>query len=246
MADAPRPDENCPPSVPGREQLRNFAEVAFVLLLVPFLGSLAVVLLRVNLEDGIGGTELLLVKCVEIPLSLLILAGVLRLRGQGFAQIGWRFPARERSADIKRGAAAVLPLLILAAGVSAALQAGGFDSTMPFVIDGFGEIMAFMAAGILAGGIAEEILFRGFIFERLETLFPRGRKASTVQAAFLTSLAFALPHAYEGSAAVGAILVVAFCLQLLYLASGRRLLAPMLCHALFNTVQIGLLASLSA
>ena len=95
----------------------------------------------------------------------------------------------------------------------------------------------------MAGGVVEELLYRGFVFQQLESILPARGASRLMQATVLTAMLFALPHGYEGSAAVGAILVIAIALQLLYLRSGRRLLAPMVCHAAFNALQIALLAS---
>jgi membrane protease YdiL (CAAX protease family) len=223
--------------------LRTFAEIATVILAMPMFGYLGMVLFGFDFSERIHGSELLLVKCVEVPLSLLVLAALLWTRGERFSDLGWRFPRSQMGSDLRLGVAAVLPLLLLAAGVSAVLKSLDLDATLPFVLDTTGEVLALIAAGVLAGGISEEIVFRGFIFRRLERSFGPRSKRGTVLAALITSLAFALLHAYEGPAAVGAIFIVAAGLQVLYLVSGRRLLAPMVCHALFNTVQIGLLAS---
>jgi membrane protease YdiL (CAAX protease family) len=226
--------------------LRTFAEIAAVMLAVPVFGYLGVLLLGFDFSERVLGSELLLVKCIEVPLSLLALAALLWSRGERFSDLGWRFPPAQTGADLRRGLIAVLPLLLLAAGVSAVLKSFDLETHLPFVLDSTGEVLALMTAGILAGGISEEILFRGFIFRRLERSFAPNSKRGTVLAALTTSLAFAMLHAYEGPAAVGAIFVVAAGLQVLYLNSGRRLLAPMVCHAMFNLVQIGLLASASS
>lgn len=223
--------------------LRTFAEIAAVMLAMPLFGYLGIVLFGFDFSNEVKGSELLLVKCVEVPLSLLALGALLRSRGESFSDLGWRFPRGLNRSDLLRGLAAVFPLLLLAAGVSAALQVFEFETHLPFVLDSRWEVFALIATGVLAGGLSEEILFRGYVFRRLERSFAIGGRRATGAAVFTTSLAFAALHAYEGAAAVGAILVVAVGLQLLYLVSGRRLLAPMVCHAAFNTVQIVLLAS---
>ena len=245
MDASPVPPEDRAPSSRDAGGVRTFAEIAAVMLVMPMFGYFGILLFGLDFSNQVKGSELLLVKCVEVPLSMLALAALLRFRGEGFSDLGWRFPRGQSRSDLLRGLGAVLPLLLLAAGVSAALQSLDFDSHMPFVMDSPGEVLALITAGVLAGGVSEEIMFRGFVFRRLERSFASGSRRSTVLAAFITSLAFALLHAYEGPAAVGAIFVVAAGLQVLYLLSGRRLLAPMVCHALFNTVQIGLLASAS-
>lgn len=207
------------------------------------LGFLAVGLTGVVLKDGITGTELLTVKLVELPLMLAFLAVVLRWQGSSFAALGWRFPERENRRDLWRGLLWVFPLMLLAAAVSAGLQELGFEATEPFALGGTLDVLALLAVGVVAGGITEEIVFRGFVFQQIEALLPRRGLASAIQATALTSFVFAFLHAYEGPAAVGAILVISMSLQVLYLRSGRRLLAPMICHAGFNSVQIFLLAA---
>lgn len=220
-----------------------FLELAAVLIAVPMLGFLAVGLTGVVLQDGISGSELLIVKLVELPMLLVFLGLVLRWQGRSYRQLGWRFPARETWPDARRGLLWIFPLLLLAFAVSAGLQELGFETTEPFALGGMLDILALLAVGVIAGGIIEEIVFRGFVFQQIEALLPRRGLTSAVQATALTSLVFAFLHAYEGPAAVGAILVVSMSLQVLYLRSGRRLLAPMVCHAGFNSVQIFLLAA---
>lgn len=226
-------------------QVLAFLELAAVLLLVPILGAVAVELTGVEFEDRIRGADLLLVKAIEVPAMLVLLALVLRRSGMSFASIGWRFPAEHLERDLGRGVGMVLPLFFLSLGVSLALSSLGYSTEKPFDVAFDAELLAFLAVGIVAGGISEEILFRGFVFERILSLLPRGRSSSTVQAAVLTSLVFALPHGYQGSAAVGATFAVALALQAMYVMSGRRLLAPMVCHAGFNALQLLLLAGAS-
>jgi membrane protease YdiL (CAAX protease family) len=245
MAASPIPPEDRAPSSREAGSLRTFAEIAAVMLVMPLFGYFGISLFGFDFSYQVKGSELLLVKCVEVPLSLLALAALLRTRGERFSDLGWRFPRAQTGTDLRRGLGAVLPLLLLAAGVSTALQSFDLESHLPFATESTGEVLALVTAGILAGGISEEIMFRGFVFRRLECSFGPGNRRGTMLAALITSLAFAMLHAYEGPAAVGAIFVVAAGLQVLYLVSGRRLLAPMVCHALFNTVQIGLLASAS-
>lgn len=214
-----------------------------MLIAVPMFGFLAVGLTGVDLKDGITGADLLAVKLIELPLMLAFLALVLCWQGRPFAALGWRFPERENRRDLWRGLLWVFPLMLLAAALSAGLQELGFEATKPFALGGTFDVLALLAVGVIAGGITEEIVFRGFVFQQIEALLPRRGLAGTIQATALTSFVFAFLHAYEGSAAVGAILVISMSLQMLYLRSGRRLLAPMICHAGFNSVQIFLLAA---
>lgn len=222
-------------------------EAVFVVLLMLMLQGLAWSWLGFSTSGDIEPLQLLQVKLIEVPLALLVLIGLLRARGQGLAGIGLRRPAMGWSRAIMLGVAFTLPLLI----VSIALALIGSvifpgEQPQPFQLDSPWALPAFLAVGILAGGVVEEIQFRGFVFQRMEMFFSFGRRGSVSQraslrAALLTSLVFAALHLYEGPAAALAIFAVALGLQGVYLYTGRNLIACMVCHGLFNCIQICLL-----
>lgn len=222
--------------------------VVEVILVVVLL--LAVEVLAMNWL-GLGGSEqivpldLLQVKLVQVPLVLFVIAGLLTRRHQTMATLGWGRPKNGWGKAIGTGVAFTLPLMLVSFAVA---HVGNLlfprEVPLPFNLDSPWALSSFLLVAIIAGGIAEEIQFRGFIFQRFEHFFqgfggPPQRAA--IRATLLTSALFAILHIYEGPAAVMAIFVVSLGLQALYLRAGRNLVSCMVCHSLFNGVQIGLM-----
>lgn len=232
------------PALHRLQTLGSVLELLGFLVLVPQLGIVAFLLFDLDVQDGVTATELLLMKVFQVPLALLVVALLQRKHGEGFHHLGWRFPRSSIRTDLLQGLAWVLPLIALSALVRTALVGAGLEVETPFIGVGGMMILLWLVVAIFGGGVAEEIQYRGFVFRRLEAILPASAEgARPWPAILLTSLAFALPHAYQGTATVGTILVLAIFLQLLYLRQDRRLLPVMVCHAGFNALQIALLAA---
>jgi len=80
----------------------------------------------------------------------------------------------------------------------------------------------------VTAGIAEEILFRGYLIWYLSQF------GSTAFAVVVSSLIFAVAHAYQGVKAVAVIVPISLVFVFLYLYSGS-LLPPILLHAAINS-----------
>ena len=85
----------------------------------------------------------------------------------------------------------------------------------------------------------EELLFRGFMLPRLRVL-----TGSWWSAILLGAALFGVLHIYEGPIAVVLVMGLATLLSVLFVWRGS-LLAPMVTHFLFNTVQLGALQFLN-
>jgi membrane protease YdiL (CAAX protease family) len=218
-------------------------EAIFVILAILALDQFAAMLLGISFESQIKPTDLLALKLIQVPLALLVIRGFLRLHGQSLRSIGLRRPEQGWTKAITTGAAATVALLLISSAVAFLVSAiFGFESVEPFQLEGEWALPAFLLVGVLAGGIAEEVQFRGYLFLRLEEFFkPFGVAKARHRSALFVSLVFASLHLYEGPISVAAIFVVSLGLQYLYLRSGRNLLPCMVCHSLFNGVQITLL-----
>lgn len=89
--------------------------------------------------------------------------------------------------------------------------------------------MAVMVMAIVVAPVAEEMIFRGY-------LYPVGKRyLGPFFSLGLTSLLFAVLHGHAGS--VPALFTLATCLGLAYEKSGT-LLVPMIMHAVFNAVSV--------
>jgi membrane protease YdiL (CAAX protease family) len=84
--------------------------------------------------------------------------------------------------------------------------------------------------------VGEELLFRGFVWTRLERLI--GGPFAYIAALVLQAVLFGLGHAYQGMSGVLATSAVGFVLGLVRLAARRNLLPGMLLHAMIDTVSL--------
>jgi hypothetical protein len=86
---------------------------------------------------------------------------------------------------------------------------------------------------VIGAGFGEEVLYRGYLFERLGRLLGRGVPARIATLLF-TSVLFALAHLHEqGLPGAGQALMTGLAFGTLYLATGSLAL-PMVAHAAFD------------
>lgn len=87
----------------------------------------------------------------------------------------------------------------------------------------------------ITAAFGEEMLVRGFLLDRLTSLFGGGPGAVAI-AVVTSSLLFGLGHAYQGSAGVIAAVVAGLVYASFYLLSGRNLWVTVLAHGLLDTI----------
>jgi membrane protease YdiL (CAAX protease family) len=227
--------------------MRLFPLLEVVLVLILLLGAevLAMSLLGITSSEQVVPLDLLQMKMVQVPLVLLVIHRLMQRQGKSLLHLGLIRPQGGWDKAVGTGMAFTVPLLLVSFIV---IHIGNRlfprDAPLPFDLNTPWALPSFLLVVVLAGGVAEEIQFRGFVFHRLEQFFHSfggTRQRATVRAAFLVSALFAFLHIYEGPAAVLAIFVVSLGLQALYLISGRNLVACMVCHSLFNIIQLGLM-----
>jgi len=98
----------------------------------------------------------------------------------------------------------------------------------------------FAAYALYGAGFAEELVFRGFLFERFGKLW--GDSAAATAATLLLATAiFALAHWQQGIFGVINAFVTGLVLGLVYLAAGRKLVVPMIMHAAFDLTALVLI-----
>ena len=131
------------------------------------------------------------------------------------------------------GLAAAYPLLML---VQAMVYGGTDGSTGPQEVveflrhaDSPRDRIAVMVMAVVVAPVAEEIIFRGFLYPVAK------RYLGSLVAVAGTSLLFAVLHGHLPS--VPALCTLAVCLTLCYERSGT-LLVPMIMHAVFNAVSV--------
>jgi membrane protease YdiL (CAAX protease family) len=101
--------------------------------------------------------------------------------------------------------------------------------------------LAWISVGILIGGFAEEMVYRGFMINALERIFGEWRKWAVIPAIVLPALFWAARHFYFAG---GHGAIVVFCIGLffgiVYVLNGRNLWPTILIHALFDTLSFSM------
>ena len=148
---------------------------------VPLAGLITVALscvavvacLRINRESwaGVGLTR------VPRPLRML-------LQGLGIAMLGYATAI----------AATVLATRVIGLAPMETARFAGMQGNLPM-------LLGMLAVSWTTAAFGEELLFRGFLQSRLQSLFSRW-KFSGVAASLLQALAFGLVHAYQGPTGV--------------------------------------------
>lgn len=93
-----------------------------------------------------------------------------------------------------------------------------------------------LAMGWLVGGLYEEIIFHGFIFTRLEKLFPR--KYAVVAAFIICNVIFALYHLQLGTPGVITAFIAGCIYHGLMLRYKRNMWYAIFCHAAYDTIAL--------
>jgi membrane protease YdiL (CAAX protease family) len=93
-----------------------------------------------------------------------------------------------------------------------------------------------LAMGWLVGGLYEEIIFHGFIFTRLEKLFPV--KYAATAAFIVCNIIFALYHFQLGTEGVINAFIAGCVYQALMLQYKRNMWYAIFCHAVYDTIAL--------
>lgn len=98
--------------------------------------------------------------------------------------------------------------------------------------------MRYLVIGWVIGGICEELVFRGFLLERIAHYIPG--KWGVVMAILLTSTLFGYLHSYQGLSGQLTTGIIGAMLGTIYLVSGRHLLLAILTHGMVNTISFSM------
>jgi hypothetical protein len=96
-------------------------------------------------------------------------------------------------------------------------------------------LLVLLVLAWLLAGFGEEMVYRGYVMNRVADLGNRTR-AAWIASLVLVSVLFALAHTYQGITGVLEVLVAALVLGALYLATGRNLAVPVFAHGLADTI----------
>ena len=92
----------------------------------------------------------------------------------------------------------------------------------------------------LSAAICEEIVYRGFLQQRLERLFGGALLGNTV-AVVLTSAVFAANHAVQGTSGMIQTFIVSCVLGAIFIRSRHNLLLMILIHGLWDTFSVAIM-----
>jgi membrane protease YdiL (CAAX protease family) len=216
--------------------LRSFLEIAVIaayLVLVPPLLEMAFA------TAGIPTTGLMrIVATGGLFLGLIaVVAVLLALHGETMRDLGLRWPDSV--------VVTLITGVMLAASLFAALEQlklmGVMDETrlgdMASELKGNPTLaLARIGLSVLVVGFVEELLFRGFIFDRLAKSFGGGLFA-VVLAAQAQALLFGVSHAYQGMQGIAFTGAVGLVFAIVFLAAGRNLWPVIIAHALFDAAR---------
>ena len=98
----------------------------------------------------------------------------------------------------------------------------------------------FIALAWTLAAFGEEMVYRGYLMNRVADLFDRSRGAWVVSLVAVHA-AFGLAHAYQGITGIVDEGLMGLLLGLMYLAAGRNLSVPILAHGVQDTVDFVLI-----
>lgn len=189
-------------------------------------------------ETGIRGFALALyslIKFILIAIGLLLTARIAAMRAAdlGLTSQNWR-------SDALIGIAAGTAWALLELFAFIPLTGGGARSD---VIASLGltegtwiGVLGVIIVGWFAGGLSEELFFRGYLIPSVRNLLGGGKWAAAL-AALISVFWFALGHSYQGWAGIVDVAVSGLLYTALYLWRGR-LTASIVAHGWFDMVII--------
>ena len=175
----------------------------------------------------------------KTPVLLVVAWGSMWLRGVSWRDAGLCLPPRA--------------LRIAAIGVAAgiAMWLLEFFFTMPLLhrllgywpdLTGFNDLVGnatllaiYLALNWVLAAFGEEMVWRGYALPRVAEFVGTGVRAWIV-ALVIVNVVFGLAHLYQGPSGVIQATVGGALLGILYIATGRNLLAPILAHGLGNSI----------
>lgn len=182
-----------------------------------------------------------LIPVSKTPLLLLVGWGSLRLRGLRARDVGLCLPTawpRIAAIGVAWGTGMwllefffTMPMLRRVLGYWPDLT--GFDD----LVGNLPLLGIYLAFNWVLAAFGEEMVWRGYALPRAAEFLGSGTRA-WVLALVVVNVAFGLAHLYQGPSGVIQNVVAGALLGVLYLVTGRNLLAPMIAHGLGNSIDM--------
>lgn len=170
-----------------------------------------------------------------VPLIWLLL----RIRRESWSTIGWFRPRRPWLA-IGIGVVAGVSMELLAVHFTTPRISAFFGvepdySELASVRGNAKLLLVFLVFSWTIAAVGEEICFRGFLMQRLARIFG-GTSAAWVASLVLSSVLFGWGHTEQGVAGWVQEGLSGLLLGILFLATGRNLVVPIVAHGVSNTL----------
>jgi membrane protease YdiL (CAAX protease family) len=206
---------------------------------------------NLRLRPGLLPVELLLIVALFwadeggwIPLSktpflLAVAWGSMWLRGVSWRDAGLSLPPRWRRVALI-GVAAGIAMWLLEFFVTMPLlhRVLGYWPDLTTFNDLVGSIellVIYLALNWVLAAFGEEMVWRGYALPRVAQFCGSGTRAWIV-ALVVVNVAFGLAHLYQGPSGVIQATIGGVLLGILYIATGRNLVAPVLAHGIGNSI----------
>jgi membrane protease YdiL (CAAX protease family) len=208
---------------------------------------------NLRLRPGLLQVELLLIVALFwadergwIPLSktpflLAVAWGSMWLRGVSWRDAGLSLPPRWRRV-VLIGVAAGIAMWLLEFFVTMPLlhRVLGYWPDLTTFNDLVGSIellVIYLALNWVLAAFGEEMVWRGYALPRVAQFCGSGTRAWIV-ALVVVNVAFGLAHLYQGPSGVIQATIGGVLLGILYIATGRNLVAPVLAHGIGNSIDL--------
>jgi len=163
----------------------------------------------------------------------------MRFRGQRWHDIGLSFPSNWRRLLLIGVAAGIAMELLELFATQPLLVAltGKYPDLSDFhsLIGNVRLLLLIVAGSWIIAGVGEELVWRGYILNRVADLLGRGRLGWAMSIG-IVSVVFGLAHSYQDWTGIIENSIDGALLALLYIACGRNLIAPIVAHGVTDTV----------
>jgi membrane protease YdiL (CAAX protease family) len=163
----------------------------------------------------------------------------MRLRSQRWRDIGLSFPSNWRRLLLMGAAAGIAMELIELFATQPLLVAvtGKYPDLSDFrdLIGNVRLLLLIVAGSWIVAGVGEELVWRGYILNRVADLLGRGRLGWAMSIG-IVSVVFGLAHYYQDWTGIMENSIDGALLALLYIACGRNLIAPIVAHGVTDTL----------
>ncbi len=175
----------------------------------------------------------------KTPFLLIVAWGSMWLRGVSWRDAGLTLlPDWRRLAVIGVAAGIAMWLLEFFVTMPALYRTLGILPDLTLFNDLVGSmqlLLIYLGLNWVLAAFGEELVWRGYALPRTAQFFGSGPRAWLI-ALLVVNLAFGLAHLYQGPSGVIQATVAGVLLGVLYIATGRNLVVPIIAHGVSNSI----------